>query len=308
MEHMRLRLGTRGSTLARTQSGMVADALVAHAASVGTDLEVELVEITTQGDLSRGSLVGLSEVGVFVNALREALLADRCDLAVHSLKDMPTAAHPDLEVAAISERADVRDALCTTGPRLRDLPEGARVGTGSPRRAAQLLALRSDLRVEGLRGNVDTRLGKLAGELDAVVLAAAGLERLGRLDEATELIDPADMMPAPGQGALAIEIAPDADEEWATLVRALDHAPTRAAVTAERALLGVLDAGCAAPVAAYATVDGDRLHLRARVVDASGSLALNESTQGPASECASLGRSTGWTLLGRGAGRLMGRT
>lgn len=308
METMRLRLGTRGSTLARTQSGMVADALVAHAATVGVDLDVELVEITTHGDISRGSLVGLSEVGVFVNALRDALLAGECDFAVHSLKDMPTAPHPELELAAISQRADVRDALCTTGPGLQDLPEGARIGTGSPRRAAQLLSLRSDLRVEGLRGNVDTRLRKLEGELDGVVLAAAGLERLGRIDEATELLDPADMMPAPGQGALAIEIAPGADDAWADLIRALDHAPTRAAVTAERSLLGVLDAGCAAPVAAYATVDGARLSLRARVVDAGGTLALNESAQGPASEAASLGRSTGWTLMGRGAGRLMGRT
>ena len=305
---MRLRLGTRGSTLARTQSGMVADALVGKAAEMGIDLEIDLVEITTHGDISRGSLVGLSEVGVFVAALREAVLAGECDLAVHSLKDMPTTPHPGLEVAAISERVDVRDALCTGGPGLRELPEGARVGTGSPRRAAQLLALRPDLQVEPLRGNVDTRLSKVGRELDGVVLAAAGLTRLGRIDEATELLDPADMLPAPGQGALAIEILPDADPAWADAVRALDHAPSRAAVTAERALLGVLDAGCAAPVAAYATAHGDTLELRARVVDVTGRLALNESAQGPAGEAASLGRSTGWTLMSRGAGRLMGRT
>lgn len=305
---MRLRLGTRGSTLARTQSGLVADALVARAQELDVDLEVELVEITTHGDISRGSLVGLSEVGVFVNALREALLAGECDLAVHSLKDMPTAPHPDLEVAAITERVDVRDALCTTGPSLRDLPEGAAIGTGSPRRAAQLLALRRDLRVEPLRGNVDTRLSKVGAELDGVVLAAAGLERLGRIDEATQLLDPTDMLPAPGQGALAIEILPGADDEWADVVRSLDHPPSRAATTAERTLLAVLDAGCAAPVAAYATAEGDTLRLRARIVDVSGTLALNESAQGPVSEAASLGRATGWTLMGRGAGRLMGRT
>ncbi|MFV0634978.1 hydroxymethylbilane synthase [Demequina sp.] len=304
---MRLRLGTRGSALARTQSGMVADQITQVAAAAGVDLEVELVSITTHGDISRGSLVGLSEVGVFVAALREALLRDECDLAVHSLKDMPTQLHPELEVAAITERADMRDALCTTGPTLRELPEGARIGTGSPRRAAQLLALRPDLVVEPLRGNVDTRLSKVGTELDGVVLAAAGLQRLGRLDEATELLDPAEMMPAPGQGALAIEIVPGADPAWAQFVRALDHPDTRAAVTAERSLLGVLDAGCSAPVAAYGTVEADVLTLRARVVDTAGKLALNESGTAPASEAAALGRSTGWTLMSRGAGRLMGR-
>ncbi|WP_084039624.1 hydroxymethylbilane synthase [Demequina sp. NBRC 110053] len=305
---MKIRLGTRGSALARTQSGMVADQITAAAAAHGVGLEVELVEITTHGDLSRGSLVGLSEVGVFVASLRESLLRGECDLAVHSLKDMPTQAHPDLEVAAITERADVRDALCTMGPPLRELPEGARIGTGSPRRAAQVLALRRDLVIEPLRGNVDTRLGKVGTELDGVVLAAAGLQRLGRLDEATELLDPSDMLPAPGQGALAIEIVPGADAAWADHVRALDHADTRAAVTAERALLGVLDAGCSAPVGAYGSVDRGTLSLRARVIDATGRLALNEHSTGPASEPASLGRSTGWTLMSRGAGRLMGRT
>jgi len=305
---MKLRLGTRASTLARTQSGMVADAIVERAQAMGVDLEVELVEITTHGDISRGSLVGLSEVGVFVAALREAVIAGECELAVHSLKDMPTTPHPGLEIAAIPERVDVRDALCTGGTPLRELPEGARIGTGSPRRGAQLLSLRRDLRVEPLRGNVDTRLSKVGAELDGVVLAAAGLQRLGRLHDATELLDPADMLPAPGQGALAIEILPDANAAWAEVIRSLDHAPTRAAVTAERSLLRVLDAGCSAPVAAYATVEADMLSLRARVVDDAGTLALNESIQGPASEAASLGRSTGWTLMGRGAGRLMGRT
>lgn len=304
---MKLRLGTRASTLARTQSGMVADAIRERARERGMDLEVELVDITTHGDISRGSLVGLSEVGVFVAALRESLLDGGCDLAVHSLKDMPTQPHPELELAAVSEREDVRDALCTTGPSLRELPEGAAIGTGSPRRAAQLLAIRPDLRVEPLRGNVDTRLGRVGTDLDGVVLAAAGLSRLGRLDEATELLDPADMVPAPGQGALAIEIAPGADAQWADIVRSLDHAETRAAVTAERALLGVLDSGCSAPVGAYGTVQDGQLMLSARVVDVAGALALNESAHGPASEAASIGRSTGFTLLGRGAARLMGR-
>lgn len=303
---MRLRLGTRASTLARTQSGMVADDLVAAAARRGIELEVELVTISTEGDRSTGSFVGLSQVGVFVNALREALLRDECDLVVHSLKDMPVAPHPDLDLAAIVERAEVRDALCTDGTPWHELPEGARVGTASPRRAAQLRALRTDLQVSDLRGNVDTRLGKLGDEFEAVVLAGAGLARLGRLSEATYLFPPSEMLPAPGQGALAVEVVADGDPEIRDLVRALDHADTRAAVTAERAALGVLDGGCAVPVAALATVDGVYMRLHVRIVNGDGTLTLNEVIRGATSEALSLGRSTGRALLGRGAGRLMG--
>lgn len=304
---MKLRLGTRGSVLARTQSGMVADALTERARKRGLELEVELVTITTHGDISRGSLVGLSEVGVFVAALRESVLAGDCDLAVHSLKDIPTTPHPDLEVAAIPQREDPRDALCTRGPLLDELPAGARVGTGSPRRGAQLLAVRPDLKVEPLRGNVDTRLARIDDDLDAVVLAAAGLSRLGRLDQVTEFLESDVMCPAPGQGALAVEILPTADPAWADVLRSFDDPATRAAVTAERALLNVLDAGCSAPVGAYATVADGELTLQARVIDTRGTLALNEHARGPVSEAAALGRSTGWTLLGRGADRLMGR-
>ncbi|WP_062072278.1 hydroxymethylbilane synthase [Demequina sediminicola] len=303
---MKLRLGTRASQLARTQSSMVARQLIDAAKERGIDLDVELVRIRTEGDVSRDSLVGLSQTGVFVNALRDALKNDVCDLVVHSLKDIPVEPHPDLEIAAIPEREDVRDALCTLGHSLNDLPAGARIGTGSPRRAAQLLALRPDLTVEGLRGNIDTRLGKLHDGLDGVVLAAAGLNRIGRSDEATTLLDPSQMLPAPGQGALAVEVLPDADPEWADVVRSLDHIDTRRAVNAERAVLGVLDAGCAAPVAAYATIANGVMTLKARVVNGNGTLSLNETTTGSATEAASLGRSTGFTLLGRGAGRLMG--
>ncbi|WP_061962422.1 hydroxymethylbilane synthase [Demequina flava] len=303
---MKLRLGTRASVLARTQSGMVADSITEAAARRGVELEVELVMIRTEGDVNRQSLVGISQTGVFVNALRDALMAGVCDVIVHSLKDIPTAAHADLELAAIPAREDVRDALCTRGESLADLPQGARVGTGSPRRAAQIKALRPDLNVEGLRGNIDTRLGKLDDGLDAVVLAAAGLSRIGRSEAATQLLEPTEMLPAPGQGALAVEIMPDADPTWADAVRDLDDIATRQAVTAERALLGVLDAGCAAPVGAYATVKGGTLTLRSRVINGSGTLALNETSTGPASEANSLGRRTGFTLLGRGAARLMG--
>jgi hydroxymethylbilane synthase len=303
---MKLRLGTRASTLATTQSGIVADSLVAAAAARGITLEVELVTITTDGDRTTGSLVGLSEVGVFVTALRDALLAGECDLIVHSLKDMPVEPHPDLSLAAVMEREDVRDALCAGGGAWEDLPEGATVGTSAPRRAAQLLALRPDLKVADIRGNVDTRLGKLGNGFDAVVLAAAGLKRLGRLDEASHLFTPEEMLPAPGQGALAVEIAGDADDDLRSLVATLDDSDTRAAVTAERAALGVLNGGCAVPVAALAIVDGLTLSLHVRIVNTAGTLMLNEVARGVSNEALSIGRSSGRALLGRGAARLMG--
>lgn len=304
---MKIRLGTRGSTLAMTQSGLMADALVAAGAQRGLGVEVELVTITTHGDISRASLVGLSEVGVFVTALRSSLLAGDCDVIVHSLKDMPTAPFDGLELAAIPMREDARDALCARGVALADLSAGARVGTGSPRRSAQVLALRSDLIAVAIRGNVDTRLAMVGGDVDAVVLAAAGLNRLGRGDEASELFEPSDVLPAPGQGALAVEIAADAPSELADLVRSLDDRDTRAAVTAERAALAVLDAGCSAPVGAFATVRDGSLSLTVRVINAAGTLALNERVQGRAEDAVSLGRSSAHALLGRGAASLMGR-
>ncbi len=303
---MKIRLGTRGSTLATTQSGLVADALVAAGAQRGLDVETQLVTITTHGDISRASLIGLSEVGVFVTALRSALLAGDCDVIVHSLKDMPTAPFEQLELAAIPLREDPRDALCANGRTLAGLPTGARVGTGSPRRAAQLLSLRQDLVSVPIRGNVDTRLGMVGDDLDAVVLAAAGLNRLGRGDEASELFALADMLPAPGQGALAVEIALDAAPELAGLVRSLDHSATRAAVTAERAALAVLDAGCSAPVGALAEVDGDTMTLTVRVMNTDGTLVLNERVSGRSEDGESLGRASAHALLGRGAARLMG--
>ncbi|MDN4476550.1 hydroxymethylbilane synthase [Demequina sp. SYSU T00192] len=304
---MNLRLGTRGSALATAQSGQFADAVVAAASTAGGEAAVELVKVTTKGDIDRGSLVGLSQTGVFVTALREALLAGECDFIVHSLKDVPTQPYPGLEVVAIPEREDPRDVLCTDGRTLAELPEGAAIGTGSPRRAAQLLAVRPDLDVQPLRGNVDTRLSRIGDGLDGVVLAAAGLNRLGRGDDATEPLSVEDMVPAPGQGALAIEIREDAPDELRTLLATLDHTPTRAAVTAEREALRVLDAGCAAPVAAHAVVTGGRLTLHTRVIGNDGTLALNERNSGVLAEAAAIGRSSGFSLLGRGAERLMGR-
>jgi len=303
---VKIRLGTRGSALATTQSGLVADALVAAGAQRGLEVEVELVTITTHGDISRASLVGLSEVGVFVTALRTALLAGECDVIVHSLKDMPTAPYEGLELAATPKREDVRDALCANGRTLAGLHSGSRVGTGSPRRSAQVLALRPDVVTVAIRGNVDTRLAMVGNDVDAVVLASAGLNRLGRGDEASELFEPSAMLPAPGQGALAVEIADSAPDELAQLVRSLDDGSTRAAVTAERAALAVLDAGCSAPVGAFATVDGGTLTLSVRVMNLDGTLTLNENVTGRVEDAVSLGKSSAHALLGRGAARLMG--
>lgn len=276
-----VRIGTRASTLALTQTGHVADALAAHG-----DLDVETVRVRTDGDRLTGSLATLGGTGVFVTALRDALLDGRCDVAVHSLKDLPTGDADGLVVAAVPEREDPRDALCARdGLTLAGLPDGARVGTGSPRRAAQLLRARPDLDVVDIRGNVDTRLGRVAGsttgpgDLDAVVLARAGLARIGRLEAVTELFDNDVMLPAPGQGALAVEtraagLTTGAATPLAAALAALDHRPTRVAVLAERALLARLEAGCAAPVGALATLDGDVLTLEAVVVRTDGSAAL----------------------------------
>lgn len=265
-----LRIGTRGSTLALAQTGMVADDL-ADATGVAT----ELVTITTDGDRSREPLSRAGGTGLFTGALRDALLAGECDVIVHSLKDLPTAPHDQLVIAAIPAREDPRDVLCARdGLALADLPPGARVGTGSPRRMAQLRARRPDLEIVDIRGNIDTRLGKVTnGDLDAVILAAAGLRRIGRTDAVTEYLD-ADAWPtAPGQGALAIEVR--RGEE--SLVDALDHLETRAAVEAEREVLALLEAGCSAPVGARAVVDAGLLLLSASVYSLDGATALTSS-------------------------------
>jgi hydroxymethylbilane synthase len=249
---MTLRIGTRPSALAVAQAGTIADRL----SSAGHP--AELVTVTTSGDRS-GAPVAELGVGVFVSALREALVRGEVDVAVHSYKDLPTAPDPRLHMAAVPQREDPRDALVARdGMVLGELPPGATVGTGSPRRRAQLEALGLGLDVVPIRGNVDTRIGKVrSGELDAVVVAAAGLRRLGRIDEATELLDPLQMLPAPAQGALAIECRVDDLELGRALSLALDDEHTRAAVIAERAVLATLEAGCHAPVGALADVVSD---------------------------------------------------
>ena len=302
-----LRIGTRPSALAVAQSGLVAERLRAagHPA--------ELVTISTRGDRSAAPIPTLG-VGVFVSALRDALVAGEIDVAVHSYKDLPTAADPRLTLAAVPPREDPRDALVARdGKVLGELPSGATVGTGAPRRIAQLEALGLGLVPVPIRGNVDTRLAKVAsGELDAVVVAAAGLRRLGRIDEATELLDPLQMLPAPAQGALAVECRAAEDDLAALLARVLDDEYTRAAVTAERAVLASLEAGCSAPVGALADVvsdltdDGrivDRVLLRAVVGTVDGVL-LRASATGDLEDVEELGAALAAELLDLGGGSL----
>jgi hydroxymethylbilane synthase len=267
---MTVRIGTRGSALALAQTNTVAAALAAK-----NGVETEIVVISTEGDRSSESLASLGGTGVFASALRDALLAGECDVVVHSLKDLPTASMPGLSIGAVPKRVDARDALCARdGLTLDTLPEGARVGTGSPRRFAQLLSRRPDLQVIDIRGNVDTRLGKVAsGELDAVVLAVAGLDRLGRLDAITEFLGLDGWPTAPGQGALAIEVRAG-DEK---LVKSLEHATSRIVVEAERAVLALLEAGCSAPLGAHAIVDDGMIFLSARVYSTDGSQRLTSS-------------------------------
>lgn len=303
-----LRIGTRASLLARTQAGEVAEQV---REALGRD--VELVEVTTEGDASRAPLAQIGGTGVFVTALRRALLDGEIDLAVHSLKDLPTAPEAGIVVAAVPPREDPRDAVVARdGLTLGELPPGSVVGTGSPRRRAQLAALGLGVEIRDIRGNVDTRLRKVAeGEYDAVVLARAGLRRIGRADVATEVLDPLQMLPAPGQGALAVECR-EADLDLASALRSLDHTETRAAVTAERQLLADLEAGCSAPVGALAEVaegeDGDELWLRAVVLSEDGALAIRRSISGTPDRAADLGSRLAAEILSEGAPELMETT
>jgi hydroxymethylbilane synthase len=302
-----LRIGTRGSALARAQAGEVAACLVAR-----LGVEVELVHITTAGDHDRGSLVDIGGQGVFVSAVRDAVVRGSVDIAVHSLKDLPTTPDQRVVSAAIPARQDARDALVARGGlTLGELPAGATVGTGSPRRSAQLQALGLGLDVVAIRGNVDTRLRMVAeGAVDAVVVARAGLLRLGRQREVTETLDPLQMLPAPGQGALAVEVAVGAEMLRADLSAVLDDPETRAAVTAERALLAELEAGCSAPVGALADVatgdDGPELWMRAIVLAVDGSAVVRLSATGRPQDAESMGRRLAQDLLAEGAADLVG--
>lgn len=270
-----IRVGTRGSALALAQTTQIAERL-----GKAADADIEIVTVTTQGDTSRASLQTIGGTGVFAVALREALVAGECDLVVHSLKDLPTAEHPQLRLGAVPKRADARDALCARdGLTLAELPEGARIGTGSPRRIAQLAAARPDITTVDVRGNIDTRLGFVEqGELDAVLLAAAGLGRLGRLDAATERFELATWPTAPGQGALALEVRRErGSRSLERCLEAVDHVTTRATVLAERLVLAGLEAGCAAPVGATAFLEDELLFLSATVYSADGTRSLTSS-------------------------------
>jgi len=301
-----IRIGTRASLLARTQAGLVA-AMVGERLGRGA----ELVEVTTEGDRTQTAGTPLEQAGgtgVFVSALRDALLRGDVDVAVHSLKDLPTAAPDGIALAAVPSREDPRDVVVARdGLTLGELPAGSRVGTGSPRRVAQLHALGLSLDVVGVRGNVDSRIRKVrSGEYDAVLLARAGLARIGRLEEVTEVLDPLQMLPAPGQGALAVECR--AGDDLVTALAVLDDHGTRAAVEAERALLATLEGGCSAPIGALAEVvegdDGEELWIRAIALSTDGGLSVRMSATGDPKDAAGLGGRLAKEMLADGAGDL----
>jgi len=312
-----LRLGSRKSPMAVSQSGDVARLITER-----TGRPVEIVGVTTLGDVSSEHLTQIGGTGVFVSALRESLLRGDVDFAVHSLKDLPTGDAPGITLAAIPARDDPRDALVARyGAKLADLPSGARIGTGSPRRAAQLTLLRSDITCVPIRGNANTRLAKVRdGELDGVVLAYAGLARIGQTDRVTEIFEPDDMVPAPGQGALAVECR-TGHRELLELLAVIDHPATRAAVTAERCLLSALEAGCSAPVGGYAVGDqAGRLRLEGVVLGAGaagfspgaldsraagGRMVIRERGEADAPDAARLGRELAARMLALGAAGLM---
>jgi hydroxymethylbilane synthase len=298
-----IRIGTRASLLATTQARFVGDRIRERLAR-----DVELVEVTTDGDRDRSSLATLGGTGVFVTALREALLDGRVDVAVHSLKDLPTQPAAGVALAAVPPREDPRDVVVARdGLTLGELPPGSRVGTGSPRRAAQLHALGLGLEIADIRGNVDTRIRRVReGAYDAVVLARAGLTRIGRLDDVTEVLDPLQMLPAPGQGALAVETR--ADDDLTGDLSVLDDDSTRAAVTAERAVLAGLEGGCAAPVGVLAEVvegdQGDELWVRAAALSPDGALAVRMSATGDPADAEGVGERLASAMLDEGAARL----
>ena len=303
---MTIRIGTRASVLARTQSELVAQQL-----RTALGEEVEHVDVRTEGDVTRAPLATIGGTGVICRASREALLRGDVDVAVHSLKDLPTAPPDHIALAAVPVREDARDAVVARdGLTLGELPAGARVGTGSPRRAAQLHALGLGFDVVPIRGNVDTRIRKVSdGDVDAVVLARAGIARLGRMDEVTEVLDPLQMLPAPGQGALAVECRAGDTELVSRVREALDDPRTRAAVTAERAVLATLEAGCSAPVGAMAEIaegdDGDELWLRAVALSADGAVAVRRSAAGSPGDAEKVGRALAEEMLDDGASALI---
>ncbi|MBP2333648.1 hydroxymethylbilane synthase [Corynebacterium freneyi] len=298
-----IRIGTRGSELATTQAGHVRDALI----RMGH--EAELVIVKTAGDANRHDPVEKIGIGVFTQALRHALREDVCDVAVHSFKDLPTAPEDDLIIAAVPQRVDPREVLISRGNLpLAELPQGAKVGTSAPRRVSQLRSVRPDLDIRPLRGNIETRMGRVDDDLDAVVLARAGLDRTGRLDRAAESLAVDVLMPAPAQGALAVECRA-ADKRLALILGRLDDAESHARARAERTILSELQAGCTAPVAAHSEITDDgRLELTAGVFALDGSRRLVESGVGAPEDAEEIGRAVAARLLEQGAHDVMGDT
>jgi hydroxymethylbilane synthase len=298
-----LRIGTRGSPMALYQAGLVRGRLVA----AHPGLAAELVPIRTTGDRVQTRLLAeIGGKGLFTKEIEEALFDRRIDIAVHSAKDMETVLPPDLAIGAVLARDDPRDALVSaTGARLANLPQGARIGTASLRRTAQLLRRRPDFSIAPVRGNVDTRLSKLAaGEVDALVLALCGLERLGRADVASDILEPAVMLPAVGQGALAVECR-EADAEVRALLAVLDDADSATCLTAERTLLAALDGSCRTPIAGLATIAAGRLSLDALLLSPDGRAERRDRIAGPAGDAVELGRELG-ARLRHGAGAEFG--
>ncbi|MFQ6059304.1 MAG: hydroxymethylbilane synthase [Anaerolineae bacterium] len=292
-------VGSRGSALALAQTQQVINELL----RLGPEITFVLKVIKTRGDRIRDvALTKMGGKGLFVKELEEALLAGEIDLAVHSLKDLPTEQPSGLVIGAVLKREDPRDALVSRhGLALAQLPRGARVGTGSLRRGAQLLAYRPDLRIADIRGNVDTRLRKLGqGQYDAVILAAAGLIRLGQADRITEYLAPQVLLPAVGQGALAVEVR-EADARIQGMLAAIDHASTRAAVTAERAFLRRLEGGCRVPIAAYGQVQDRSLLLDGLVASADGHRVIRGQERGPVTAPIQIGERLAEVLLACGA-------
>jgi hydroxymethylbilane synthase len=293
-----LTIGSRGSQLALWQARWIQ----ARIQSFGVETRLEIIH-TTGDKITDVALSKVGTKGLFTKEIEEALLSGAIDLAVHSLKDMPTELPDGLMLAAIPEREDPRDAL--VGRSLDALAQQARVGTSSLRRAAQLRAIRPDLQIENIRGNLDTRLRKLdAGQYDAIVLAAAGLRRLGWANRITELLEPAVMCPAVGQGALAVETRADGGAAQ-QIAQRLEHRESRIAVTAERAVLAALGGGCQVPIGAYATVDSSRVHLQAIIVSPDGRQIIRKQASGSSVEAAAIGRALGDELLAEGGRQIL---
>jgi len=299
----RIRIGTRGSPLALWQAEWIKSQLQ----DLYGDLSVELVRIKTTGDkIQDAPLAKIGGKGLFIKEIEEALIREDIDIAVHSMKDMPVKLPAGLCLAAITEREDPRDALISrNNVKLADLPEGAKVGTGSLRRQTQLKNCRPDLNIVPMRGNIDTRIKKLESEgLDAIILAAAGLRRMGWQEKISETVDPAVLLPAIGQGAVGIETRHH-DTDITQFIVALDHEVTHTAVDAERAFLEVLEGGCQVPIGAYATIDGGELTLHGLVGSLDGTVIHKSEIQGPAQRADALGRNLAEELLKMGAGKIL---